>query len=106
MAKRECLRCGRPLTFVERQYIQLGKASGWTQLRSNIIAGALDTEIWVCLSCGEYSFFRPGNEEDDEDASGAFPQVKCEGCGAYYDFDEPKCPNCGRAADLTGRKKQ
>lgn len=108
-----CLRCGSPMAFMKREKIQLGQTGAFLGDWPNIIAGALDTEIYCCTRCGKLEFFLPDvvTEGCDESPEGDFlppeenqnivgvsmngvPQVKCPRCGRTHDFDYPKCIYC------------
>ena len=56
----------------------------------NLLAGALEVDIYVCPNCRKLEFY--GAEDDkQEDAS---PKKTCPVCGTVHDFDYPKCPKC------------
>ena len=86
----DCLRCGTPMTFVRREKIQLGETGWILGDLSNLLAGSLDAEIWVCPICGKLEFFRVNVHEDDP----PLPQKTCPRCGKAHDFDDPRCPFC------------
>lgn len=111
----KCLRCNAQMTFVKREKLQLGKTGIFFGDWSNIIAGALDTEIYCCSKCGKLEFFFPEDSadyfEEPEDLEGEYlppdmdqnivgvsaegvPQVQCPSCGRKHDFDYPKCVYC------------
>lgn len=84
--------CGGELRFVKREYLQLGKTGWITGDWPNLLAGALDVEIWCCPDCGELKFYRGTDWEEETDH---MAQTTCPGCGAQHDLDDPKCPFCG-----------
>lgn len=113
MREMNCLRCGAKMAFMKREKIQLGQTGAFFGDWPNIIAGALDTEIYCCSRCGKLEFFLPEvvTEECDKSPEGDFlppeenqnivgvsmdgvPQVKCPRCGRTHDFDYPKCIYC------------
>lgn len=109
-----CLRCGAQMSFLKTEKLQLGEA-GTTLIGgiySNIVAGALEVDIYLCPDCGKVEFFRPGGkalfrqaQEENPEAPGAFglPRekkisvVKCAGCGAMHSAEDAACPGCGTA---------
>ena len=86
-----CLRCGQEMNFIKTEKLQLGQ-TGWL-LRDlpNLLAGAMEVDIYACPGCGKVEFFLA-----DGGASGgdALPQKQCPRCGKLHDFDYPKCPFC------------
>ena len=115
MKQLHCLRCQMPLRFLKREKIQLGQTGAFFGDWPNIIAGALDAEIFYCPRCGKIEFFMPGHGEYDYDGESeeeedlppevdanivgvnmhGVPQVRCPACGEKHDFDYPKCIFCG-----------
>lgn len=99
----KCLRCGGEMRAVRREKIQLGQ-TGWILGDwPNLIAGAMEVDIYACPRCGKLEFFQPQPEGDWQESGpfdvmagyGALPQRKCPQCGRVHDFDYPKCPFCG-----------
>jgi len=85
-----CLRCHVPMQYLTRERIQLGK-TGWVLGDlPNLLAGALEVDMYVCPTCMKMEFFmaEDGRGEDD------LPTKTCPACGAVHDFDYPKCPIC------------
>ncbi len=55
----KCLRCGSPLTLVEKDRIQLGdKAIPF----SSFASGSLKVFIYCCKECGKLEFHNDGNK--------------------------------------------
>ena len=75
------------MEFAGREQLQLGKTGWILGDLPNLLAGALDLEVYACPACGKIEFFIPSEEE--------LPQRKCPVCGRQHDFDYPKCPHCG-----------
>ena len=109
----QCLRCGAKMKFGMQQKFQLGQTGFLLGDWPNILAGALELEVWFCTDCGKVEFFvpgsadRPAKQEEEFDFVGAMvnesidsvsvegmPQKKCPTCGRDHDFDYPKCPYC------------
>lgn len=118
MRQLECLRCGAAMKFLKQEKIQLGQTGYFLGDWPNLLAGALEVEIYGCCHCGKVEFFMPGipeteYEEPDMEldqlppdteqnivgvSRSGIPQVRCPACGQNHDFDYPKCPYCGHAA--------
>jgi rubrerythrin len=107
----KCLRCGAGIKFGMQQKFQLGQTGFLLGDWPNLLAGALELEVWFCPKCGKAEFFVPGTgcreEEPEFDFVGSMvsegidsvseegmPQKKCPTCGREHDFDYPKCPYC------------
>jgi len=107
-----CLRCGCDMGYFGQELIQLGKTSLILGDLPNLVAGALEVDIYSCPKCGKLEFFCAGSDEDEtqvmegcevppeinQDIVGVsrtgIPQVRCPVCGKKHDFDYPKCPRC------------
>lgn len=87
-----CPYCRTEMSSLGIQKLQLGQSSVWGGVWSNITAGALETEIFLCPACGKLEFFaiRPQELEVKD-----VVQVPCPTCGAMHDFDDARCPVCG-----------
>ena len=86
MKTHHCLRCGEQLIFAEEETLQLGSAGLITGILSNIIAGGLAVEIYVCPKCGKIEFFTPTSD---------IAKINCPSCNMAYDIDSARCPHCG-----------
>ena len=65
---------------------------------SNLMAGALNVEIWSCPNCRKLDFYWSGPAEEDyeyQDDGEHMAQTTCPACGHVHDLDDPKCPLCG-----------
>ena len=91
MEKMKCLRCGETMTGPAREKIQLGQTGLLFGDLPNLIAGALETDIYHCPKCGKLEFFSMDFQAEDADQ---LPQKECPACGRSIDFDYPKCPYC------------
>ncbi len=85
----KCLRCNGKMSSIGTEKIQLGQFGLLTGYLSNLMAGGLEVEIYICTNCGKIEFFSV-----NESAQNELPQVKCPECGYTHDFDYPKCPRC------------
>ena len=119
MRKRKCLRCDAAMKFGMQQKFQMGQTSFLLGDWPNLMAGALELEVWFCPKCGKVEFFVPGstqnlpvkqpepaqteefdyvgsmvNEGIDAVSKDGMPQKKCPTCGKEHDFDYPRCPYC------------
>lgn len=97
MRELKCLRCGKQMEFVGREKLQLGEYGALLGHISNLIAGAMELDIFTCPQCGKVEFYRPVMSRQDE--AGPYtdpdmPQRKCPNCGNIHDFDYPQCPYC------------
>ena len=110
----KCLRCGREMAFIKQEKLQLGQTGFLLGDWPNLIAGALEVEIYGCHKCGKLEFYMPDFPEPeydepeledeelppeiDQDIVGVsmdgVPQVRCPVCGRKHDFDYPHCPYC------------
>jgi len=86
--KEQCLRCDGKMSFIGTEKIQLGQTGLLLGMWSNILAGAMETEIYICSGCNKVEFYAA------EVAGGNLPQKICPGCSGTHDFDYPKCPHC------------
>lgn len=92
-----CLRCGEEMRFFAREKLQLGKTGWILGDLPNLIAGALETDIFYCPKCGKLEFYVTDDAlSEDEDA---IPQKTCPVCNTVHDFDYPKCPKCNHKYD-------
>ena len=109
-----CLRCGAEMFFLKREKLQLGQTGYFLGDWPNILAGALETEIYGCNKCGKLEFMMPGfsetSREDEESAQedmppevdanivgvsmDGIPQVRCPRCGRRHDFDHKSPASC------------
>ena len=119
MRKTKCLRCDARMKFGMQQKFQMGQTSFLLGDWPNLMAGALELEVWFCPKCGKVEFFVPGstqnlpvkqpepaqteefdyvgsmvNEGIDAVSKDGMPQKKCPTCGNEHDFDYPRCPYC------------
>jgi len=79
--------CGTGMKSIGNKKIQLGETSWIFGDLPNLIAGALEIEIFVCQKCGKVEFYQVQSNDDIEKA-------KCPSCGQLHDMDYPKCPFC------------
>ena len=91
MSKLPCIRCGEQMQFLTRERIQLGKTGWILGDLPNLIAGALETDIYICPKCNKLELYAA----DASVVGEGLPQKICPACGTAHDFDYPKCPKCG-----------
>ena len=90
--KMNCLRCRGEMLFQMRKKIQLGQ-TGWVLGDlPNLVAGALEMDIYACSECGKAEFFLATPADDGDRPQIA--QTQCPQCGRQHDIDYPKCPFC------------
>ncbi len=91
----DCLRCGTQMRLLKTEKLQLGQTSWiWGDL-PNLLAGAVEVEIYLCPQCGKLELY--SMEETEEPAGSGIAQRTCPKCGFLHDWDDPKCPRCGYA---------
>lgn len=92
MPKRElkCLRCGEEMRYIKTEEIQLGKTGWFLGDLPNLMAGAMELDIYSCPDCGKVEFFQTASEQYENQIA----QTKCPNCGRTHDIDYPKCPFC------------
>lgn len=115
MREMKCLRCGKVMAFLKQEKLQLGQTGFFLGDWPNLLAGALDVEIYGCDHCGKLEFMMPGYAESSTEepeleeveflppeegrsivgvSVEGVPQVECPRCGRQHDFDYPKCIYC------------
>ena len=96
MRKINCLRCQGTMEYVGRENLQLGRTGWILGDLPNLLAGALNVDIYLCPKCGKLEFFHSNFEgEPNRYRDEALPEKQCPSCGLSIDFDYPKCPCCG-----------
>lgn len=83
-----CLRCGREMNHIGRKKLQLGQTGWILGDLPNLLAGAMEVDIYSCPQCRKLEFFLANAGEE------GLPQKQCPNCGKRHDFDYPKCPFC------------
>lgn len=84
MKELSCLRCDKE----KREKLQLGETGWILGDLPNLLAGAMEVEIYTCTQCGKIEFFMAEALEEE------LPQKQCPKCGKKHDFDYPQCPFC------------
>lgn len=90
----KCLRCDAEMLHKKSGKIQLGQTGWMLGDLPNLLAGALEVDIFCCPVCGKIELFCPDNTESDKEVD-TIAQIKCPQCGRVHDMDYPKCPVCG-----------
>lgn len=86
-----CVHCNEQMRFLTHERIQLGK-TGWILGDfPNLVAGALEVDIYICPSCQKLEFYASKKAANTDTE---LPQTTCPNCGTVHDFDYPKCPHC------------
>lgn len=83
-----CLRCNEEMRLIRREKLQLGETGWFLGDLPNLLAGAMEVDIYSCSSCGKIEFFQSEQEGD------SIAQRQCPKCGKKHDYDYPKCPFC------------
>ena len=84
-----CLRCGERMRYARREKIQLGETGWLSGDWGNLMAGAMEVDIYSCPKCRKLEFFQADGQQEE-----GLPQKQCPKCGKRHDFDYPKCPFC------------
>ena len=88
-----CTHCSEQMKFLGRERLQLGQTGWLLGDIPNLIAGALEVDIYMCPNCRKLEFYAAEAEVIGEE----LPKKTCPACGTVHDFDYPKCPKCGRS---------
>lgn len=83
-----CLRCQQKMNYIKTEKMQLGQTGWILGDLPNLMAGAMEVEIYSCPNCRKLEFFLSDEAELD------LPQKQCPKCGKKHDFDYPRCPFC------------
>ena len=84
----DCVRCGQKMSYIKTEKLQLGQTGWLLGDLPNLLAGAMEVDIYACPKCRKIEFFLADDKEE-------LPQKQCPKCGKRHDFDYPKCPFCG-----------
>ena len=90
MCKIKCLRCEGEMHCIGTEKIQLGQTGWFLRDLPNLLAGALEVEIYSCKVCGKIEFF----QSETASVNASIATTKCPKCGKIHDIDCPKCPFC------------
>ena len=88
-----CLRCGQKMSYIMTEKLQLGQTGWLLGDLPNLLAGAMEVEIYTCPGCRRIEFFLADSGDD------RVPQKQCPNCGKRHDFDYPRCPFCKYSYD-------
>ncbi len=89
MKELKCLRCNTSMLYQGAKKIQMGETGWILGDLPNLLAGAMEIELYTCPQCGKLEFYQREYEES------GLAQVQCPQCGQSHDCDYPKCPFCG-----------
>ena len=87
-----CLRCHGEMRHLRTEKLQLGQTGWLLGDWPNLLAGALEVDIYICPECGKLEFFRADGQAEPEENRMA--QRVCPSCGKSHDLDYPRCPYC------------
>lgn len=90
MKKIDCLRCGQKMRYFGTEKLQFGQTSWIFGDLPNLLAGAMEVDVYCCSECRKLEFFLAEENEMEEE----LPQKQCPNCGRMHDFDYHKCPFC------------
>ena len=95
MRRRTCANCTGAMQYAGREKLQLGKTGWILGDLPNLLAGALEVDIYLCPDCGKIEFYTAEfGEKTNRYRNAELPDKECPGCGLRVDFDYPKCPCC------------
>ena len=83
-----CLRCGQKMNYIRTEKLQLGQTGWLLGDLPNLLAGAMEVDIYTCPKCRKLELFLA------DENGGDVPGKQCPNCGKRHDFDYPKCPFC------------
>lgn len=83
-----CLRCNKEMYHAGSEKLQLGEAGWILGDLPNLLAGAMEVDVYTCPQCGKIEFFQAEEEED------GIAMIRCPQCGKKHECDYPKCPFC------------
>ncbi|MBE6943033.1 MAG: hypothetical protein E7453_02050 [Ruminococcaceae bacterium] len=83
-----CVHCGREMNYIRTEKLQFGQTGWFLGDLPNLVAGAMEVDIYSCPQCRKIEFFLADAKEE------GLPQKRCPKCGKRHDFDYPKCPFC------------
>ena len=96
MRQINCLRCQGTMEYVGRENLQLGRTGWILGDLPNLLAGALNVDIYLCPKCGKMEFFHSHFEGEPNRYRGEeLLEKQCPSCGLSIYFDYTKCPCCG-----------
>jgi len=94
-SKNTCLRCEGKMQSIGTEKLQLGQTGLLMGMWNNILAGALEVEIFICSACKKIEFYASDIDVSDNGNGGSLPKKPCPNCKRNHDIDYPKCPHCG-----------
>jgi hypothetical protein len=93
--KNTCLSCSGEMISIGTEKLQLGQTDLLLNMWRNILAGALEVEIFICSDCKKIEFYANDVAVHNSGNYGNLPQKSCQNCKKTHDIDYPKCPHCG-----------
>ena len=81
------------MRYLRAEKLQMGQTSWLWGDFPNLLAGALEVEIYLCPQCGKLEFYS-GIENQEPQMPDGMAQKTCPQCGLKHDLDDPKCPRC------------
>lgn len=97
-----CLRCGQTMNHIRTEKLQFGQTGWILGDLPNLLAGAMEVDIYSCPQCKKLEFFLAENKfiadnKKEESIKEEAPQKKCPLCGRKHDMEDDKCPFCNFA---------
>ncbi len=88
-----CLRCGQTMNHIRTEKLQFGQTGWILGDLPNLLAGAMEVDIYSCPQCRKLEFFLADNRQK-EIKQEEVPQKTCPLCGRKHDVEDSKCPFC------------
>ena len=76
----DCLRCNCKMNRIKTEKLQFGQTGWILGDLPNLIAGAMEVDIYCCPSCRKLEFFLSDKPETE------LPQKRCPKCGKMHDL--------------------
>ena len=70
-----CLRCEQKMNHIRTEKLQLGQTGWILGDLPNLLAGAIEVDIYACPKCKKIEFYLADSSED------GLPQKQCPKCG-------------------------
>lgn len=79
------------MNYTRTEKLQFGQTGWILGDLPNLLAGAMEVDVYSCHECGKLEFYM---SDQTEKTNEELPQKQCPKCKKMHDFDYPKCPFC------------